>query len=122
VLRRHGVDLAVRAIEHVDADAAVLGGGKTHFAPRDQVDRGVVLEHVDVGMEREGGEQRAFDFTPGHVLGVEDAALGMAALLAKIELLAVAGFALGERHAQLDQFLHPRRAFLDDAAHHVLVA
>jgi hypothetical protein len=82
----------------------------------------VILEHLDVGMERQRGQQRALDFAPGHVLGVEDAPLGVAALLAEIELVPATVFALGERHAQLDQFPDPRRALLDDPAHHLLAA
>ena len=52
-------------------------------------------------------------------LRVENAALGMAAFLAEVQLARAVGagnLALGEVHAQLDQLRNPRRAFLDDRA------
>src|SRR5208282_3739011 len=58
----------------------------------------------------------------GDVLGVKDAAFGMAAFAAEVEFAAAVDFALGKFHAELDQFGDAGGAFLDDGADGVLVA
>jgi hypothetical protein len=81
-----GLDAAAFVVEHVNAHAAIVRG-EAELAPRDQVDGDMILKHLDVGMQGQRGQQRPFDFAPGHVLGVEDAPLGMAAFLAEIEFV-----------------------------------
>ena len=85
----------------------------------------MVLEHFDIGPLGDCGQQRAFDFPSGHVLGVEDAALGMATFLAQVQLasaVGAGGLALGELHSDLDQLLDSRRALLHDCTDHFLPA
>ena len=105
-------------VEHIDPEAAVVADVAELLA-RDQVDRQVVLEDRDVRLLGHRGQQGALDLAAGDVLGVEDAALGMAALSAEVQLARAVGagnLALGKVHAQLDQLRNPRRAFLDDRA------
>ena len=69
-------------------------------------------------------EQRAFDFVAGHVLRVQNPAFGMAAFPAQIQFVRAVrfwDFALGKFHAEFDQFLDPRRAFLDNRAHDIFL-
>ncbi len=91
-----GLDLAGLVVEHVDADAAVVGG-EAELAPRDQVDRGRGFSNIStLGCSASAVMQRRLDLAAGDVLRVQDAALGVAALLAEVELVAVAVLALGE--------------------------
>ena len=64
-------------------------------------------------------QQRPLDLAAGDVLGVQDAAFGVAAFLAEVQFARAVGagnLPLGELHAQLDQLGDARRAFLDDRA------
>ena len=82
----------------------------------------MVLEHRDVLMRGDGGQQRPLDLPSGDVLGMQDAALRVATLPAKVELALAVDFPLGELHAKLDQLVDSGRAFLDDTAHDRLIA
>ena len=117
--RGEGLDLAGLLVEDIDPEALVVAGVAELLAG-DQVNREVVLEDRDVRLVGHRRQQGALDFAAGDVLGVEDAALGMAALPAEVELaraVRTGYLALGEMHAQLDQLRNARRAILDDRAH-----
>ena len=85
----------------------------------------MILENLYVGLGGDSGEQGAFDLAAGDILGVENAAFGVAALFAQVEFARAVGtgdFAFGELHAQFNQFGDPGRAFLDNRAHDLLFA
>ena len=117
-----GEDAAGFFVEHVDADHAVLGG-VAEFARGDEVDGHVVFQHGDRRMFLDGGHEGFFDFEPGEVVGVENAALGVSAFATEIEFGAAVGFfAQVEGHAEFDQFANPLGAFAHDEVDDVLVA
>ena len=85
----------------------------------------MVLKDLDIAMSCNGIQQGAFHFGTGGVLGVQHAALGMAAFLGQIEFalpVAIRHFAFSEVCAEIDQLLNARRAFSHDGAHHVFPA
>ena len=88
----------------------------------DEVDGEVILEHGDIFVCADCGQQRAFDLAAGDVFGVQDAAFRVPSLPAKIEFAVTVTLTFGELHAELDQFLDAGRAFLDNAAHDLLIA
>ena len=45
----------------------------------------MIFKNLDVRLRGNRGQQRAFDFPPGHILRVQDAPFGMAAFLAQIQ-------------------------------------
>ena len=111
-------------VQHVNAKATVRAAACPSFLRGDQIDREMVFENLDVRLRGDRRQQRAFDLAAGHVFGVQNPALGMAAFLAQIQFACAvdADLALGKLHAQLDQLRDARRAFLDDRAHDLLLA
>ena len=86
---------------------------EAQLGARDQVDRQVVLQHLDLRGAGDGAQERRFDGAAGHVAGVEDTALGVAAFAAEV------GSSVGavlELHAPGDEFGDPGGAGFDDVA------
>src|ERR1051325_2361086 len=111
-------DLTSVAIENVNAQATIHAG-KTNFLAGDEIDGEVVFENLDLRMARDRGEEGTFDFAAGHVLGVKDAALRMAAFATEIEFFFPRMrriFPLGKAHAKINELLNSRRAFRNDGA------
>ena len=109
-------------VKNIGAQAAVFVG-HTQFPGGDQVDGNVVFENLDVGLLGNGVQEGALDFASGYILGVQDAAFGMAAFASEVKLVAAvfAGcLAFGELHAHFDQFSDAGGAFFDDRADDVL--
>jgi hypothetical protein len=119
-----GFHLAGLLVKDISAQAPDGAGIEqlAHFLGGDQINGDVVFKNLDVGLGGDGGEQGPLDFAAGHVLGVEDAALGMAAFPPQIQLAFAVDFALGELHPDFHQFGNARRPFLDDDADDVFVA
>ena len=116
--RGEGLHLPGLLVEHIGPEALVVADVAELLAG-DEVDGQVVLEDRDVRLLGDRRQQGPLDLAAGDVLGVENAALGMAALLAEVQFARAVGagnLALGKLHAQLDQLRNPRRAFLDDRA------
>ncbi len=77
----------------------------------------MVLEDGDVGLPGGGLQQRPLNLASGDVFRMQDAALGMPAFLAQVELppaVFARGFPFGKARAQFDQLGNARRPFLDD--------
>ena len=113
---RERLDASGLGVQDVQTKHSVLGRSdrtKSQLRPRDEVDRQVVLQHLDLGRAGDGAEQRGFDGAAGHVAGVEDTALGVAAFAA--EVWPAIGSVL-ELHAPRDEFGDPGGAGFDDVA------
>ena len=78
-------------IENVNTDAGFFGIGDDG-APADQLMSGdeihgdLVFENGDVGLLQDSGHQNAFNLLTGHVVGMNNAPAGMAALPGEIEV------------------------------------
>ncbi len=97
----------------------------TQLLARDQINRQVILKNLNVRLLGNRVQQRALDLAARDVLCMQDSSLGMAAFLAEIEFVCAMGrgnFALGKFHAEFDQFLNPRRAFLNNRANDIFFA
>ncbi len=119
--RLKGEDVAVAHIEGVNPQYAVvtLGGFGREFAARNDVDGEHVLVHRDARLQRKRLDQRGLDGLAGHVLDVQHAALGVAALAAEV----VAAVRIPRKfQTELDQLLHAGRAVAHDLAHNLFVA
>ena len=117
-----GEDPAGFLIEHVDADHAVFGG-VAEFARGDEVDGHVVFQHGDRRMFFHGGDEGFFDFESGEIVRVKDAALGVSAFTAEVQLGAAGWFfAQVERHAEVDQLLDALGTFAHDELDNIPVA
>ena len=109
--------------EHVNA-LAPIDPLFSQFLGGDQIDGKVILKDLDIGLSRDCAEQGPLDFAPGHIFGVENAAFGMAALLAEIKLLHPVGarhLPLREAHTKLDELGNPRRPLFNDRADHLFL-
>ncbi len=82
----------------------------------------MILKNLDVGLRGDRRQQGPLDLAPGDILGVQDAPFGMSAFAAQVQFAQAVDLALGELHAQFDQFRDARRPFLDNGAHDFLVA
>ena len=69
-------------VEHVGAEARRIAAV---LRERQQIDRHVIVEHRDVRVARDGGEQRALDLAAGDVFPVHDAMARVPAFAAEIE-------------------------------------
>ena len=101
------LDASGLGVEDVETEDTVIGRtdrAGAEFGSGDQVDRKVVLEHHDFGRAGDGAEQGGFDGATGHVAGMEDASLGMAAFTAEV---GPAIRAVLEFHAPGDEFGDP---------------
>ena len=99
-----GLDLASRFIEDVNAQTAIVAG-QSEFLAGDKVDGEMILKNLDVWPLGDGRQQSALDLASGDVFRVKNAAFGMTAFLAQIELARAIGpgnLALGKVHAQFD--------------------
>lgn len=76
-------------IEYIGADTTIVG--KAQLAPCDQVDGGVVLAQVDVGSLTDPFKQGLLHRPAGGVGGVNDASVGMSALLGEVVAVILAG-------------------------------
>ncbi len=59
--------------------------GRRQLVGGDEIDGEMVFENLDVGLGGDRGQQGAFDLAAGDVLGVENAAFGMAAFAAQVQ-------------------------------------
>ena len=72
-------DLAGRFFQHIGAEHAVLGH-RAEFAGGDEVDDEMILQQREVGSLAGRLDERARDLAAGGVLGMQDAAVRVAAL------------------------------------------
>jgi hypothetical protein len=121
--REDAHDLFGLDIEGIDAVTFDAGSAAVEVAPEvvlcEQVDGEKMFAEGDVGMQLDSGQEGTFDFPARSILGVEDAAFGVAALAAKAE---GAVFAAVEPGAIVNKLLHTQGAIFDDHAHHFLIA
>ena len=117
--RRERLDPTRLGIQHMQPIDAVVS--RTHlaaaeFGVRQQIDGEMVFQHLDLRLAGDGPEQGGLDRPTGHVAGMQDAALRVAAFTPQV------GSTIGavlEFDAPRDQFSHARRSSLDDVPHHV---
>ena len=83
--RGEGLDAAGPLVQHVSAEAPVVAH-VAQFLAGNQVDRQVVLENLDARLAGNRRQESALDFAAGNILGVQDAAFGMAPFLAQVQL------------------------------------
>ena len=110
------LDASGLGVQDVQTEHPVLVGAdraEAQLGARDQVDRQVVLQHLDLRGAGDGAQERRFDGPAGHVAGVEDTALGVAAFAAEVR--PAIGSVL-ELHAPSDEFGDPGGAGFDDVA------
>lgn len=106
--------------EDVSAENTVVGDG-TEFTGRDEIDGVVILQQGNVGSIFDGFNEGGGNFTTGGVLGVEDAALGVATFLAEGKSVGVF-LVFVKIGAPVDEFRNGFGSFLDDGADGVYVA
>ena len=98
-------------IEHVNPEAMILGR-KAKFRGRDEIDRHMILEQLNIRRTLDRAEECRLDFVAGEVVHVEDAAFRMAAFAPEVELAMPGDIPLVKVQAEFHQFMNPRRAFL----------
>ena len=109
-----GFDASCLRVKHVQAKHPIFGGAdraESQLGAGDQIDREVVLQHLDLGRAGDRAEQRRFDGSAGHVARVENATLRMAAFATKVRTSVDSVFKL---HPPGDEFGDPGRARFDD--------
>ncbi len=103
---RKGVHFPGLGVEDVGAHAGLLDIGH-HRAPAqqalagDQVNPHVIFKDLDIGVGQDLLRQDALHFGPGHVLGVNHPAVGMAPLPAQIIAVVLAQIEMGPQVDQL---------------------
>ena len=120
---QHGLDLVGVEVEHVGAEAGqsprVARDELAQMVLRQQVDGEAALQHGDVGVRADRGDQRPFDLGAREVLVVEDAVFGVASFAVQLE--ASVG-RLVETRAPGDQVADQLRCAPHDQLHGLLVA
>ena len=88
--------------------------------PGDEIHGDLVFEDGDIGLLQDPGHQNAFHLLTGHIVGMNDAPAGMAALPGEIE---VRGGVAGQikMGPQIDQFLDAFRSRAHHQLHGILV-
>ncbi len=110
-----GVHLPGPGVQDVGPQAGLLGVGHHRAAAHqalagDEVHAHVVFEHPDVGVGQDLLRQDALHFGAGHVMGVNDAAVGMAAFPAQVIAVVLAQIEMG---SHVDQLPDARRTLAD---------
>ena len=109
------VHLAGGFIEDISPQAGSFGLGHHpalahHALQGDEINPHVVFKHLDVGVGQDLFRQDALHFGPGHVLGVNHPAVGMAAFPAQIIAVVLAEIEMGPH---VDQLPDARRTLAD---------
>ena len=98
------LDLAAGPVQHVNAEATIFSG-RAELMAGHQINGKMVFKDANVGLLGNGCQQSPFELATGHVFGVQNPALGMAALFAEVQLaraVRTGNFAFGKMHPELD--------------------
>ena len=119
-------DLTVGDVQGVGAQAVFHGIGSDRapaeqLVPGDEVHGNLIFENGDIGLLQNPGHQDVFHLLPGHIVGMNDAAAGMAAFPGEIEVGGGVGGQI-KVGSQVDQFPDAFRSGADHLLHSILVA
>ena len=107
------LDVTRDLVEHVSAEATVLGG-ESKFPRRNQIDGHVMFQQLHPGRRVELAQQRLLDLKAGHVLHMQDPSFRMATLPPEIGLAMPGDFAIVKMEPEVHQLLNARRTFHHD--------
>ena len=120
-IRSDRLHLVAVLVEDVNAEATIFSR-VTDLGRRNQVDRHVIFQKIDMRLPSQFAQQCVLDLFSGHILHVQDAPLRMPTFAAQIEFTVAGDSALIELHAKIDKFLNPCWRFRNNCADGVFVA
>src|SRR5205814_2545929 len=96
-------------VEDVNTETTILRG-EAELARRNEIDRHLILQQVDLWRSIELAQQRFFNLQTGHILHVQDATFRVAALASQVGFAMARDLAVVEMQTTLHQFPYARRA------------